>query len=72
MASHFASTQMISLQLQANVNITDTLSEAGKIWSKAIHFLETETGPKRVYWGVGLEAPEKAHIHIGKNIIVDP
>lgn len=71
MASHFASTQMITLHLKPDVDIKDSSSEVGKKWLEIIHFLETKTAPKRVYWGSSLEAPEKAHIHIGNNIKVD-
>ncbi len=59
---------MIILHLKPGINIKTNPSETSKTWEETIHFLETKSATKRVYWGSSLEEAEQVHIHIGMDI----
>lgn len=61
-------TQIIYLDINAEHDLKDPTSEAGKAWSRILDLLEQHVGFRRLYWGRSPEEPSKVQLHVGESL----
>ncbi|KAI1857705.1 hypothetical protein JX265_011120 [Neoarthrinium moseri] len=57
-------TQIHYLTIDTSKDLTDTDSEAGKAWTRALDLLEHFSGFRRLYWGRSPEDETKVQLHV--------